>query len=78
MAESFDTELLIEEVKKCSELWDIKCEKYHDKNLKRSAWIRICSRLYSDFEEKTQKEKEEIGKYSYKIIVFNLKNNNTI
>jgi hypothetical protein len=40
--DGFDTELLIESVKKFNEIWDTKCELYHDKNVKRAAWMKIC------------------------------------
>jgi hypothetical protein len=62
-----DTELLIEAVKKFKEIWDMKCELYRDKNVKRAAWMKICEIFESSFEEKSPKEKEEIGKYSVEI-----------
>jgi hypothetical protein len=64
MADSFDTELFIESVKKFREIWDTKYELYHDKNVKRAAWMKICGIFEPSFEEKSQKEKDEIGKYS--------------
>ena len=51
MAESLDIELLIEEVKKYREIWDVKCEKYHDKHAKRAAWLKICAVFEPQFEE---------------------------
>jgi hypothetical protein len=34
MADGLDTELVIETMKKCKDIWDTKCEFYHDKNVK--------------------------------------------
>jgi hypothetical protein len=32
--------------------------------VKRAAWMKICEIFEPSFEEKSEKEKEEIGKYS--------------
>ena len=63
MTEDFpDTELLIEEVRKRPEIWDVSSELYKDKHKKQSAWIGICQQFIVDFDEKDEKEKNEIGK----------------
>jgi hypothetical protein len=58
MADGFDTEFLIETVKKFKEIWNTRYELYHDKNVKRAAWMKICKLFEPSFEEKYQKGKE--------------------
>lgn len=62
MADGIDIEMLIEQVKMYPEIWDVKCELYHDRNIKRASWMKIMAALDAGFEEKTQREKEEFGK----------------
>jgi hypothetical protein len=60
-----EVELFIEGIKKYSEIWDITCEQYRDKSKKRAAWINVCNIFHNNFKEKTDEEKNNIGKYDY-------------
>lgn len=60
--ENLDVELFIEEVKKHPLIWNVALEEFHDRNKKRSAWITICRQFSEAFDEKEDKEKNEICK----------------
>ncbi|XP_076656101.1 uncharacterized protein LOC143360834 [Halictus rubicundus] len=55
-----DIELFIEEVKKYPEIWNVAAEEYHDKTKKRSAWLQVCRAMYDNFDEKHEKDKNEM------------------
>ncbi|XP_060858140.1 uncharacterized protein LOC132935564 [Metopolophium dirhodum] len=55
-----DIELLIGEVKRHKEIWNIADENYHDRTKKRSAWISICQNFFPSFDEKDDKERNDI------------------
>lgn len=61
--ESFDIELFIGEIKNHPEIWNIAAETYHDRQKKRGAWIKICRIFCEGFDEKDEKERNEICKY---------------
>lgn len=63
LEESFDIELFIGEIKNHPEIWNISAETYHDRQKKRGAWIKICRIFYEGFDEKDEKERNEICKY---------------
>ncbi|CAL1678899.1 unnamed protein product [Lasius platythorax] len=58
--ESLDIELFIEEIKKYPEIWNVAAEEYHDRTKKRSAWIDICRVFCDGFDEKNERDKNEI------------------
>lgn len=60
-----DTELLIEEVRRHPELWDVGSEEYKNKNKKTTAWIEVCGTLIADFETKEESIKNILGKYKH-------------
>lgn len=66
-----DTELLIEEVRRHPELWDVGSEDYKNKNKKTAAWIEVCSTLIPDFETKEEAIKNALGKYKHLFIYRN-------
>lgn len=59
-----DIELLIGEVKSYKEIWNIADENYHDRTKKRSAWSQCCQNFFPSFDEKDDKERNDICKYS--------------
>lgn len=65
-----DIELLIGEVKNYKEIWNISDESYHDRTKKRSAWINICRVFFPSFDDKEDKERNDICKYSYIIYIY--------
>lgn len=48
--EKFDTELLIDLVKKHPVLWDSSCEEYRDKSKKPKVWREIALTMYPTLE----------------------------
>jgi hypothetical protein len=60
--DELDVELFINEVQKYPEIWNIKSEEYRDRNKKRTAWIKVCEVLCGNFNDKTEEEKNSIGK----------------
>ncbi|KAL4084308.1 hypothetical protein QTP88_028133 [Uroleucon formosanum] len=61
--DEIDVELLIGAVKNYPEIWNVAAETYHDSNKKRGAWIKICEEFCQRFNEKNDKERNEICKY---------------
>ncbi|KAG8263730.1 hypothetical protein J6590_094202 [Homalodisca vitripennis] len=57
-----DTELFIAAVKNQPVIWDTTSEHYHDRIKKRGAWFIVCEEFFEGFDEKSGKEKNEIGK----------------
>ncbi|XP_078048306.1 uncharacterized protein LOC144475855 isoform X1 [Augochlora pura] len=57
---ALDIELFIEEVKKFPEIWNVAAEEYHDRTKKRSAWLEICRIFYDKFDERHERDKNEI------------------
>lgn len=68
MTDELDIELFIEEVKKHPEIWDVAAEEYHDRIKKRGAWIDICRKFVTTFDEMEEREKNEICKYNMNYI----------
>jgi hypothetical protein len=60
--EDVDIELFIGEVKNYPEIWNVAIDTYHDKKKKRGAWINICRVFYDGFDEKDDRDKNEICK----------------
>lgn len=61
--ENIDIELFIGEVKNYKEIWNVADENYHDRTKKRSAWINICRVFFPSFDDKDEKERNDICKY---------------
>lgn len=59
-----DIEFFIEEIKKYPEIWNVSDENYHDRRKKRAAWTNICCLFSDNFEQKDDKERNEICKYN--------------
>jgi len=62
-----DMELFISEVKLHPEIWNIADNNYHDRTKKRGAWIEICRVFCEGFDEKDERDKNDICKYFYVI-----------
>lgn len=60
--EEVDIELFIDEVKNYHEIWNVAVETYHDRKKKRAAWISICRVFCDRFDEKDERDKNEICK----------------
>ncbi|KAF0707593.1 MADF domain-containing protein [Aphis craccivora] len=60
-----DMELFISEVKLHPEIWNIADNNYHDRTKKRGAWIEICRVFCEGFDEKDERDKNDICKYFY-------------
>lgn len=56
-----DMELFIGEVKLHPEVWNIADDTYHDRTKKRGAWIEICRVFCEGFDEKDEREKNDIS-----------------
>jgi hypothetical protein len=56
-------ELFISKVKFHPEIWNIADNTYHDRTKKRGAWIEICKVFCEGFDEKDEREKNNICKY---------------
>lgn len=69
ISDEIDIELLIGEVKNYPEIWNVAAETYHDRTKKRGAWITICQVLCEGFDDKNDKEKNEICMYIYYFLV---------
>ncbi|CAH1170940.1 unnamed protein product [Phaedon cochleariae] len=55
-----DIEFFIEEIKQYPEIWNVSDENYHDRTKKRAAWTNICCLFSDNFEQKDDKERNEI------------------
>lgn len=60
--ESFDTDAFISVIKSSPCIWNYKVESYSNKVEKSKAWATICEMFTPGFEEKSKKEKNNIGK----------------
>lgn len=60
LEESFDIELFIGKIKNYLEIWNISAETYHDRQKKRGTWIKICRVFCEGFDEKDEKDRNEI------------------
>lgn len=60
--EDVDIELFIGEVKNYPEIWNVAFETYHNRKKKRGAWINICRVFCDGFDEKDDRDKNEICK----------------
>lgn len=56
-----DVELFIEEINKLPAIWDSASEEYRDKYMKRAAWVTLCETFCENFNDKSDKEKNDIG-----------------
>lgn len=59
----FDNDMFIDLVKKCPCIWNTALAEYHDKIKKRNAWEEVCCAMYPDFKDKTEKERNTLGKF---------------
>jgi hypothetical protein len=64
-----DRERLIGEVEKYPEIWNITSEEYHNRAKKRNAWINVCRVICEGFDEKDERDKNEICNYNIQIFV---------
>lgn len=62
MSESVNLELLITMIEERPVIWDKTLEMYKDRNLTRSAWKEICLAFVEDFDDKSDKQKDDISK----------------
>lgn len=65
--DNVDIGLFIGEVKNYKEIWNIANRNYYDRTKKRNAWINICRVFYPLFDEKNEKEKNDLCKYIIRI-----------
>jgi hypothetical protein len=67
--EDLDIELFIGEIKNYPEIWNVASEHYHDRLKKRGAWISVCRVFFEGFDEKDDKDKNEICKYNISFLL---------
>lgn len=70
MSFSYDVPTLIELVESRPTLWDKTSTEYKDRIIKRNKWKEVFLYLEKNYEDKSAKEQQEIGKfiiYNYKI-----------
>ena len=65
-----DIQLFIHEVRKYPEIWNVAAEEYHNRTKKRNAWINVCRVFCEGFDEKDERDKNEICKYIIQIFIF--------
>lgn len=65
--DNVDIGLFIGEVKNYKEIWNITDRNYYDRTKKRNAWINICRVFFPLFDEKNEKEKNDLCKYTIRI-----------
>jgi hypothetical protein len=58
-----DVERLISLVEEMPELWDKTLDKYKDRNLAQQGWKEVCLELKNDFEDLSEKDKNETVKF---------------
>ncbi|CAG4935119.1 unnamed protein product [Parnassius apollo] len=63
--ENIDDELFINEIKENECIWNYSSELNSDKIKKDGAWRALCEKFDPDFNEKSVKEKNDIGKPHY-------------
>lgn len=74
--EQFDTELFIDEVEKRRCIWDMECEEYKNRALKKSAWQEIVE-IFSE-QNSTTEMKIALGKYTVCFIKYNINTRYTL
>ncbi|XP_074041217.1 uncharacterized protein [Leptinotarsa decemlineata] len=57
----FDADIFIEAIKSRPIIWNTTLPEYHDKIKKKDAWTEVCSLMCNGFEEKSEKEQNDIG-----------------
>lgn len=62
--EDVDTELLISFIEDKPEIWDKSIEEYKDRIKTREAWISVCCQLKPDFQDLSDGERKEFGKFT--------------
>ncbi|XP_060872763.1 uncharacterized protein LOC132946719 [Metopolophium dirhodum] len=62
MSESVNLELMITIIEERPVIWDITLDIYKDRNLTRNAWKEICLAFVEDFDDKSEKYKDDIRK----------------
>jgi len=65
LEEGFDIEPFFGEIKNHPEVRNIAAETYHDRQNKRGAWIKIRRIFREVFDEKDEKERNEMCKYYF-------------
>lgn len=65
----FDADIFIEAVKNRPVIWNFSLPEYHDKIKKRNAWTEVCSLMCNGFEDKSEKEQNDLGKFGNKRIL---------
>ena len=68
--ELLEIELFIGEVRKYTEIWNVAAEEYHNRTKKRSACINVCQVFCEGFDDKDERDKNEICKYIIQIFIF--------
>jgi len=63
MSESVNLELLITMIEERPVIWDKTLDIYKDRNLTRNAWKEICLAFVEDFDDKSEKYKDDISKF---------------
>lgn len=61
--EEIDSEILISLVQDKPEIWDKAIEDYKNRNKKTEAWRSICAQLKENFENLSDGERKEFGKF---------------
>lgn len=57
-----DSDALISAIKTHEIIWNYKLKEHSDKIKKNNAWAIICAQVIENFDEKTNQEKNKIGK----------------
>lgn len=62
MTESLNLELLITMIEERPVIWDKTLNIYNDRNLTKNAWKEICLAFIELFDDKSDKDKDDISK----------------
>ena len=60
-----DSEILISLIQAKPELWDKADENYKDRNKRRDAWKSMCTQLKENFENLSDGERKDFGKFKF-------------